>query len=144
MQEDEWHKVMQLSSLEKVYAEKRSKLTTADISDEQQPIEGSHDQLLTREEVGQVTRQLLGNIIERTKRKIEQNIKGQELTVNFASEKIKILTNKQQPDDSLPPSQKSINTPSRKSANSQKSANSRKSANNSRKSANTPQKSVNT
>lgn len=137
MQEDEWHKAMQLSSLEKVYAEKRSELTTADVSDEQQPVEGSHDQLLTREEVGQVTRQLLGNIIERTKRKIEQNIKGQELTVNFASEKIKILTNKQ-PDDSLPPSQKSINTPSRKSANSQKSAN------NSRKSANTPQKSVNT
>lgn len=109
MQEDDWNKLMQLSNLEKSYADKRKELTKADVSHE--PIQGSYDQLLTREEMEQVTKQLLGNIIVTTKRKIEQSIKGQELTVDFASEKIKVLTNRQQP-NSLPPSRKSVNTSS--------------------------------
>ena len=107
MQESEWDKTVQLSSLEKSYAEKRKELTKNDASHE--PIQGSPDQLLTRDEVELVTQRYLGNIIDTTKRKIEQNIKGQELNVDFVSEKIKILANKQQP-NSLPPSRKSLNT----------------------------------
>lgn len=107
MQETDWERTVQLSSLEKSYAEKHNELTKTDASHE--PIQGSPDQLLTREEVGLVTQRYLGNMIDTTKRKIEQNIKGQELNVDFVSEKIKILTNKQL-NDSLPPSRKSLNT----------------------------------
>ena len=108
MQEDEWNKLSQITSLEESFAEKRKELAEAnEVSCE--PILESHGQVLTREEVEKVTKQLLGNIIDITKRNIEQNIKGQELTVDLTSEKIKVLTNKQQP-NSLPPSRKSVNT----------------------------------
>ena len=95
--------------MEKSYAEKRKELAEGNEIVSCDPILESHDQVLTREEVEQVTKQLLGNIIDTTKRNIEQNIKGQELTVDLASEKIKVLTNRQQP-NSLPPSRKSVNT----------------------------------
>lgn len=108
MQEDDWNRFIQINSLEKTYAEKREQLAKANPIVSHEPILGSHDQLLTREEVEKVTKQLLGNVIDMTKRRIEQNIKGQELTVDLVSEKIKVLTNKQQ-SNSLPPSRKSVN-----------------------------------
>ena len=95
--------------MEKSYAEKRKELEEANETVSCDPILESYDQMLTREEVDQVTKQLLGNIIDTTKKNIEQSIKGQELTVDLASEKMKVLTNKQQP-NSLPPSRKSVNT----------------------------------
>lgn len=115
MQEDEWNKYSQISSLEKSYVEKRKELMKDDEIVSHEPILGSHDQVLTREEVEQVTKQLLGNMISITKRKIDQNVKGQELTVDLASEKFKVLISKQQQPNSLPPSRKSATT-SRKSA----------------------------
>jgi len=110
MQEDDWNKLSLINSLERSYAEKRKQLAINDQIVSHDPLLGSHDQPLTREEVEQVTRKLLGDIIDRAKRKIEQNIKGQELTVDLVSEKIKALTNKQQ-SNSLPPSRKSVNAP---------------------------------
>lgn len=99
MQESDWDKAMQLSELEKCYAEKRRELAKSNESHE--PIQGSPDQLLTREEVELVTQRYLGNRIDTAKRKIEQNITGQELNVDFVSEKIRILTNKQQSNQPL-------------------------------------------
>lgn len=109
MQEDDWNRLSQINGLEKSYAEKRKELEEANRTVSCDPILESCDQVLTRKEVDQVTKQLLGNIIDMTKRNIEQNIKGQELTIDLASEKIKVLTNRQQP-NSLPPSRKSVNT----------------------------------
>lgn len=109
MLEDDWSKLSLISSLEKNYAEKRKQLAKDDHIASHDPLLGSHDQPLTREEVEQVTKKLLGDIIDTTKRKIGHNIKGQQLTVDLVSEKIKVLTNKQQP-NSLPPSRKSFST----------------------------------
>ena len=108
MQEDEWNRLSQINSLEKSYAEKRRELAERNEIVSHDAILGSHDQVLTREEVEQVTKQLLGNIIDTTKRKIERNMTEQQLTVELASEKIQVLANRQP--TSLPPSRKSVNT----------------------------------
>jgi len=55
-----------------------------------QPL-GSHDQLLTRQEVEEVTRQLLGNMMSITTGTIHRNIKEQELTVDMVAEKYQVL-----------------------------------------------------
>lgn len=107
MQEEDWNRLSQISSLEESYAEKRKELTTAAIQNmSHESMPGSHDQKLKRDEVDQVTKQLLGNMIDMAKKKIELNMKGQQLTVDLVTDKIKILTNRQQ-GNSLPPSQKS-------------------------------------
>ena len=108
MQEDEWNKLSQIDSLEKNYAEKRRELVEQNDIVSHDAILESYDQVLTREEVEQVTKQLLGNIIDTTRSKIERNIKEQQLTVELASEKIQVLANRQP--TSLPPSRKSVNT----------------------------------
>lgn len=115
MQEDQWNKRQQLQQIEKNYQCKKKQLYNQESCDQPlglcvQPL-GSHDQPLTRQEVEEVTRQLLGNMISTTTGAVHRSIQEQELTVDMVTEKYQVIkgttTGDEQPSSSSAPSRKS-------------------------------------